>query len=72
MTDTPRFTNAQKAAEASWEVHMRYKVYARNAGGIDKISASDRRRIDIMAEIEEEYTSKAEKQPDLFGGSTHE
>ena len=59
MTDAPQFTNGQKAEEAGREVLMRMQVYARQAGGSDKISPGRRRQIAIMGEIEAEYAEKA-------------
>lgn len=61
MTDAPRFTNAQKAAEAEREVTMRRKVYGKHSGA-EGMSAAQRRQIEVMSEIAAEYLALAEQE----------
>lgn len=59
----PRFTAAEKAAEAAREVDMRLRVYGRSrTPSRDTISALQLRRVEIMEEILEEYKALAEKE----------
>ena len=54
------FSNEEKAKEAEREVKMREQVYGRHTQG--KFTTDQKRRIEIMLEIAEDYRVKAESE----------